>query len=434
MPPEVAGDPPQFVLDHLKEIGGNDHGTVVVWEYLDRVDPKRSEGLKASLLTQLGIIYRRFLVNTPMTVDGENVQPCDPLFLTEGFRYYDLDEDRAIEYPSSVVDVTDKESGKTVGQMRIRYARFPATFFRKPEAKHTNKPGRGKTNERLEIAEANTGIIFMRNGRQIDAIRPPRGFRSVNATTDRFWAVEVDFDASLDDLFSITTSKQQVTPDTKIWDILKDKGGMFGAIATMFSDYLKDAKAVAAKAEADKATQAASVGAIKEAKKFRTTPAPKDTPERRKEADANFKGEAKRRADKAGIDQSVVERELIAQQAGEDHAIETEDLPGAPFFRCEQRGGLRVLSINRSHPFFDQIYMAPGSTPRSRAAVEILLWALGEAEADADPESDRRQFYERERGSAWSPYLADSLKVLSTMSIVEDDPAEPTVEDGESAA
>ena len=37
------------------------------------------------------------------------------------------------------------------------------------------------------------------------------GLGSINATTDRFWAVEVDFDAALDELFSITTSKQQVT-------------------------------------------------------------------------------------------------------------------------------------------------------------------------------------------------------------------------------
>jgi hypothetical protein len=34
---------------------------------------------------------------------------------------------------------------------------------------------------------------------------------SINATTDRFWAVEVDFDATLDNEFSMTTAKQQVT-------------------------------------------------------------------------------------------------------------------------------------------------------------------------------------------------------------------------------
>ena len=92
--------------------------------------------------------------------------------------------------------------------MRVRFARFPATFFRTPEYKQTNRPG-PNINERLEIADDNNGIIFLRNGRQIDVIRPPRRFKgaAINATTDRFWAVEVDFDPRLDDLFAITTAE-----------------------------------------------------------------------------------------------------------------------------------------------------------------------------------------------------------------------------------
>jgi hypothetical protein len=42
-------------------------------------------------------------------------------------------------------------------------------------------------------------------------VKPPRSLMSINATTDRFWAVEVDFDATLDNEFSMTTAKQQVT-------------------------------------------------------------------------------------------------------------------------------------------------------------------------------------------------------------------------------
>jgi len=70
------------------------------------------------------------------------------------------------------------------------------------------------------------------------------------------------------------------------------------------------------------------------------------------------------------------------------------------------------LIINRAHPFYDDLYMGPDSTPRLRASLEIVLWALGEAEVDADPGSDRRKFYERERASAWSPYVADALAEL----------------------
>ena len=422
MPQEKQEEPPAFVVNFLKKQKHwptFEHGTVVLWDGLDRVKPKMREGLRSTLLTNLGVIYRNYLLQTPMTVDGVDVEPCDPLFLTEGFRYYGIDEDRASALPEAIVEVTDKKAGEVVGKMRVRFARMPATFFRKPEAKHTNKPGRSGMNERLEIADANNGIIFLRNGRQIDVLRPPRSLGSINATTDRFWGIEVDFDATLDELFSITTSKQQVRPDDRIWDMLKDKAGIFAAIGEMRREYEKEARTVAAKIEKDKTEKPASVEAIEASAKFRTTKPPLDTPARRQEADENLKQEAQRRAKRAGIDPGAVERELVAKQEGVDHTIETEDVAGGPFFRCVQIGGQRVLFLNVAHEFYRELYAGPGSTPRLRAALEILLWALGEAEVDAEPEGDKRRFYERERVSVWSPYIADALGTLSTISVIE---------------
>jgi hypothetical protein len=417
MPPERAEEPPAFVIDTLKKEGRwpLSSGTAVVWEGLDRIDFKTRDALRATLLTNLGVIYRNYLLNTPMTVDGVSVEPCDPLFLTEGFRYYDLDEDRAVGLPPAVVEVKDKQSGKVVGHMRIRFARMPATFFRKPEAKKTNKPGRGQTNERLEIADPNNGIIFLRNGRQIDVVRPPRALGSINATTDRFWAVEVDFDASLDDFFSITTSKQQVSPADSVWDMLKDKANLFTNIGVMRADYQKDAKRVATAAEKAKR---ASIEAVESAAKFRVTKPPKETPARKQEAEENLKQEAKRRASKSGVEVETVERELVAQQQGNQHGVETEDLPGAPFFRCLQRGGQRVLLLNEAHPFYTDVYVAKESSPRLRAGLEVLLWTLGEAEVDAEPETDRRRFYERERASVWTPHLGDALTSLRSIAVI----------------
>jgi hypothetical protein len=420
MPAAEPMDPPEFVLEYLKEQGRSaDHGTVVVWEGLDRVNPKLRQELRNSLVTNLGVIYRNYLVATPISVDGLEVEPCDPLFLTEGFRYYDLDDDRAIELPSATVEVKDKETGEVIGTMRVRYARMPATFFRKPDFKHTNRPGKTQMNERLDIADANNGIIFLRNGRQIDVIRPPRSLRSINATTDRFWGVEVNFDASLDELFSITTSKQQVRPDDSVWDMLKDKGNLFTVIGEMFTTYKKEAKSLAAEAEQAKEGKRASVEAIEGAAKFRTTKTPDETPERQQEADANLGQEARKRAGKAGVKPEAIERELVAERQGRTHEVETEDMPGAPFVRCVQEGGTRVLYLNVAHPFYTELYAGPSATPRLRAGLEVLLWTLGNAEVDADPDSERRRFYERERASVWSPQLADALEVLKGVSVME---------------
>jgi hypothetical protein len=438
MPPEKPDAPPSFVRDFLKKAKrweGFEHGTVVVWEKLDRIDVKQRARLRDRLVADIGVVYRNILVATPMTVDGVPVQPCDPLFLTPGFRGYDIDDDRAIGLEPAVVEVRDKEADQGIGKMRVRYARMPATFFRVPEAKRTNKPGRGQTNERLEIADANNGIIFCRSGRQIDVIRPPRTLGSINATTDRFWGVEVDFDATLDELFSITTSKQQVRPDDKIWDILKDKANLFTNIGTMRTAYEKEAKPIAVEAEADRAQKRASIVAIETAEKFRTTKPPQETPERAEEADENLHQEARRRAEKAGVKPEIVEREIVAQQEGNPRSVDIEDLPGAPFYRCVQMGGQRVLFLNVAHPFYTELYTGPSSTPRLRAGLEILLWALGEAEVDAEPNGEKRQFYELERSAVWSPYVAAALLQLKGLPLMEAEEEAPTKDpDEESSA
>lgn len=426
MPPEKQEKPPKFVIDHLKQEGrwdGFNHGTVVLWDRLDpnRIDRRRREELRNTLVTNLGVIYRNYLLDTPMTVDGADIEPCDPLFLTEGFRYYDIDPDRAIEMPSAKVPVKDKDTDKVIGTMTVRFARMPATFFRKPDFKHTNKPPKKSMNERLEIADANNGVIFLRNGRQIDVLRPPRRLGSINATTDRFWAVEIDFDSMLDDFFSITTSKQQVTPDDRVWDMLADKANLFDAIGEMRTAYKKDAKKVATEAEQNRNAKRASVEAIEEAQKFHTEKEPDQTPERQEEAQNNLNQASRVRADKSGLKAEVVERDLVADREGVTHTVETEDMPGAPFFRCVQEGGTRVLYLNVAHPFYTDLYSGPGSSPRLRAGLEVLLWTLGNAEVDTDPDSDRRRFYSRERASVWTPHLADSLEQLARIALVEED-------------
>src|SRR5262249_37489809 len=151
-PKAVMEEPPTFVVDHLK--GAKrwplDHGTVVVWDKLDgtRLAYKTREALKDSLLSNLGVIYRNYLVDVPMTVDGAKVEPCDPLFLTPGFRYYELDSDRAVELPSALVEVSDPATRQVKGTMRVRFSRLPASFYRKIEHKGTTSSGKGVFNER----------------------------------------------------------------------------------------------------------------------------------------------------------------------------------------------------------------------------------------------------------------------------------------------
>lgn len=428
-PEIVMEQPPEFVVKHLESANRwpLEHGTVVVWDKLDgsRLDYKTRDALRDNLVSNLGVIYRNYLVDVPMTVDGQRVEPCDPLFLTPGFRYYDLDDDRAVELPTAVVEVPDPVTKKVKGVMRVRFSRLPATFYRKPEHKGTTSSGKGVFNERAAIADLHHGVIFLRNGRQIDVVRPKNLLGALsNPTTDRYWKIEVDFDATLDDEFAMTTAKQQVIPSESIWDRLKDVAKLLENIANMRSTYKKETAEIRDIVEEKKR---ASIAALEQAQKFKTTKPPKDTQPRRDEAAKNLDDEAKRRAKESGVDEETVKEEMEAKQADNPLAVETEDLPGAPFFRCLQRGGQRVLLINKEHPFYTDVYAAPGSTVATRAALELLLWTLGDAEVDAEPDSDRRAFYESERQTVWSPHLKAALLALRTLDVAdepeEDDPA-----------
>ncbi len=423
-PEYTVAEPPAFVRDHLmeKQQWPMDHGTVVVWDKLDpaRLDYRTRDALRHSLIDDLGVIYRRYLVEVPMTVDNEKVEPCDPLFLTPGFRYFDLDEDRAVELPMATIDVPDAVTKTTKGVMRVRFSRMPASFYRNPKYKRTNTSGKGVFNERAAIADAHQGIIFLRNGRQIDVVKPPRHWGAFsNPTTDRYWKIEVDFDATLDDEFSMTTAKQQVVPSESVWDRLKDGAKIVENITSMRATYKKETAKV--RGETEKSRERASVKVQDQADKYRTTPSPQDTARRRAEATKNLEDEARRRAQKAGLAEGTVKQDLEAAQDGITRAVETEDMPGAPFYRCVQRGGQRVLLLNAAHPFYTDLYAASHSTPTLRAGLELLLWTLGNAEVDAEPDSPRRKFYESERETLWSPTLKIYLTELRNVDVTDED-------------
>ena len=194
-------------------------------EELDRIYPKTGHALEGRLLPALGMTYRNFLRGATITVNGTDVEPVDPLFATPGHRFYDLDEDRAVPLPPLTIDVKDTRGPG--GRINVRFAWLPPTFARVPGDK-LNKNGRN--NERFAVMKATNGIIIMRNGRQIDVVNrvPWTTFQN----NDRYIKVEIDFPAGLDEEFSVTTSKQQITLSERMWDILK-KEGVYNAIKGM---------------------------------------------------------------------------------------------------------------------------------------------------------------------------------------------------------
>lgn len=226
VPPPVSDQLPAWLLDPVAEhIGAFEHGTAVVVSDLDKITWKTASTLERHLLQHLGLIYRNFLRDVTIFVNGKRVLPIDPLFTTPGFRFYDLDADRAEALEPLEFEVNDPITRKSQGRVKARFSYLPPTFARVD--KLASPRARGNNNPRLEILSENNGIIVLREGRQIDVVSK-RPWLTVN-NDDRYWGVEIDVPATLDEEMSITTSKQQIVLSDRMWELLQ-KHGVLAAV------------------------------------------------------------------------------------------------------------------------------------------------------------------------------------------------------------
>ena len=113
----------------------------------------------------------------------------------------------------------DANTGDLAGHLRVRLSYLPPTYAGLDKA----RAAWGKNaNGRFRVMKEHNGIIFTRLGRQIDVVSrcPWLAFQN----NDRYWNVEVDFPATLDEEFAITTSKQRVEVSDRIWAALEQAG------------------------------------------------------------------------------------------------------------------------------------------------------------------------------------------------------------------
>ncbi len=210
---------PDFVSNALADSHptGWKSGTVVVIDKLDRLDWTTATGLRRNLVRHFGVAYHKLLRTTSIYVDGEQVAPIDPLFLSTDAELYALDEDRAHALDPVTVTIAGDPGAR--GEVTLRYAWLPPSFGaidKRRDAIGIN------ANSRFPILKQYHGIIFSRNGRVVDVQGRTPWTTFIN--NDRYIRVEIEFSASLDEAFGVTTSKQQVSLSPQMWDRLRTAG------------------------------------------------------------------------------------------------------------------------------------------------------------------------------------------------------------------
>lgn len=389
VPVPKAGKLPKFVTEQIAQTHEGDwHGTVVVIDKLDRIEWTTANGLRENLLRNFGVTYQKLRSQVSIYVDNVYVEPIDPLFLTPGFRFYELDgdNDRAVALDPIMIGIKDQRSREEVGQIAVRLAYFPPTFGSIDKRRETGATSKN-ANPRFAVMKDYHGVLFSRMGRLIDVESRTPWFTFQN--NDRYVKVEVEFPAALDELFGITTAKQQVTISERIWDILKQHG-VPKAIEQMRKRVaeLKQQR----KEEAENpppGEERPSEEAMADAKELMRGASAETQAKQETEGAARLKQNAEARSQKSGRSAAEEEEQLLLELGGRKFKIELENLPGGQFMRCEMLSATKVLYINRNHRFYQDIYDGPKSSPEVRAALEVLLLAIGDSILDAAPETAR---------------------------------------------
>jgi hypothetical protein len=414
----VAGELPGFVADYVAEHfpGGTDAvRTVVVWTVLDRHTYANSDRLENHLLETFGITYRNHLRGMSVSVNGKKVEPVDPLFITEGARFYDIDKDRAEPVEPLSFEVKDRDTREVLGTVTARFSVMPPTFARKDKSREI---GRGNGNKRWPVIRDHNGLIVLRAGRQIDVVT--RGLPRVFVNYDRYIGIEVDFPPTLDEYFGVTTHKQQITLSERIVQLLEENG-----VWQTFDRLRKHASELRADMTAEydstpsEDEERPSERAMAEAGQH-DPPAPSS--ERRSEREEHGREEAVKELVEKGVPEAEAERVIESVQKERPFRVEIEKTPEGPFYRVDLRGGQVVLLINSAHRFYTDVYAAVEGPDgaRVRQALEVLLFVLGKAEVFSSDE--RELFYQGER-QEWSKALNIALAKLGAL--IDLSPEEP---------
>lgn len=385
VPEPIEVEMPAFVADHiaLAHPRGWKSGTVILIEKLDRLEWTTTQGLRENLRRQFGVTYHKLRGEAALYVDTEYVEPIDPLFLTPDFHLYDLDSDRAQPLDPLRIEVRDPETGVYRGAMTLRYAWLPPSFGSVDKGRDAVGLN---ANPRFAILKEYHGILFSRNGRLIDVQTRTPWTSFIN--NDRYIKVEVEFAATLDEPFGVTTSKQQVTISPFVWEKLREAG-------------------------LPKAIEQLRIK-VKEAKLARRTAAFSPKPGERLLSERAMSGSS----GIMPIGEGNSEHQLTLGLRVSPYRFRVEHRPDAPFFRVDLQDGARTLHLNAAHGFYEEIYAGPATSDETRAALELLLFSFGDVVLSDD--QHRGTDHDRQI-SRWSRRLEQALLMMASRLAASDE-------------
>lgn len=430
--PVVPCELPKDILKHIEGDYDTDSGTLVVWSHCDQLDIDRSKTLYRNMEKDLCRIYRHFLdndnsygnkVNVSLVTTGKErvvhtLRANDPMYLLTPNNVPGY-ENQATNVLHGIVklDIPYNEQGDTsTVEMRFSIAL--------PKIQSDEGGGGGIGQKHYAY---NSGISFVRACREIDF--GDFGYFNPRTEMERWWGCEIRFEPVLDELFGVANNKQSVRGaryfDEKVFEkehgehweeeLKEDLKLNFRHQLSRAFDSNRKTMMNIINSRGESSRKKAGTSVSKAAK------VASEVLEKSKEVTgsdiqaANKSKEEKLEewSNKLKIDQPDLPQEELEAIADEkvNAKIEIEfgHWPGEQFFSIETYGSTPVITINKKHPFYTELYK-PLAQEGSHItdAIDLMIMAYARTEDELYSYSDE---LEKIR-SRWGGHVQDFLKEL----------------------
>jgi len=380
-PPESEYKPLDGHLD--LEDPDKDHGTVVVFEEVDRADYSRAGDARNALIKNLARRYRYYLRGgRKITVNGTEVEPFDPLYRWEDARNpHDIPTVDDLYYEDSFEIQGYEDDDDEMHEVKVRVVWLDVEEIRAKDEWSGSWMGKAG------LTQENQGFYLLRNGREIGAGESFNGFFKRHSDKNYFRA-EIDFPAELDDYFGITTNKSKYSLKYEMQDRLEESvGGIPEQIHQKTRDLIDSLKAEAEKESRDK-EQTLSEEIAEDGDKLLKSRDRLDD-EEEEEVEEEIQEEKQQRIQEVEEDENLdeEEKEEIVEDIEQEYEgyleypfkVTYDSLASGQFYEVEKKGKQTRVVLNDGHEFYD-IYERATQESGERLILDLLLLSAAHAE------------------------------------------------------
>ena len=334
-------------------------GTVVLWSRCDRLDYRRASTIASKVRTSLGRIFRYFLWDgVGIGVNGEAVQPIDPLFihersLTRGGRLVGQPLEYQMEVP------LPDGRGIACGRVAVRFSELPVAEWHQLA-----------NDQKRELGVLNgAGVSIVRARREIEYGWLLLGDKR-RENYDDWWRCELSFDPGLDEVFGITHTKQQVRPTHNLVEaIVPDLERMAKTLNRRVRQHHEQLKLTVRAADSE-SIAATRDGLLPPIPTRRQTPVVHQIFEQLEKRHPHL----------------AVTKDEGSKLGALSYSIVLDGASSTRFFSSYHRDGQLVLVLNTDHPFYRKVYTAlcqfEGTAAQAlRQSLDLALLAAARAEA-----------------------------------------------------